>query len=346
MAEQNEVVRKGSVVIKRFASHLNYLKESSIYDKLRGSGLAPRLLFEGDDSIEHEFAEGPSLLDMLTERSGDPAELAKCFKLFFDWYQAFRAKTGTSLGRVDFSKFIYTDSGVVCIDFEHCRAGYMEWDIAYLAAGICLVPEPYSFRAIEICRLFISVGAGILTWDPDRLSQCLKAELDRQRTEKGIAADDEAERYLISALSCCGILFAEDPLVDVTAAMPFLSTAPQRIIVCPEEGKPACPSFTCFAAGYGKVTSLYTASRLMKEVRQPWSLWLSAYEKYTRESIIGLLAAEKEDLDVLIASSESSGRIFPMLIRTETAQIALGMAVSSGINSLPEALKRMRVAYI
>ncbi len=346
MSAQNEVVRKGSVVIKRFASHLNYLKESSIYEKLKGSGLAPLVLFEGEDSIEHEYVEGTSLQDMLSGSTQDPAALARCFKLFFDWYAAFRQKTQTSLGRIDFSKFIYDGKKLVCVDFEHCRAAYMEWDIAFLAAGICLKPEPYSFRAIEICRLFISVGAGVLEWEPERLARCLEAELRSQCDELGIRRDEEAERYILSALCCCGVLFAEDPAADVTAAMPYLSTAPQRLVVSAEEGKPECPSFRYFAAGSSAITGLYTASRLVKEIRQPWSLWLNASEKYTRESIISLLSAEKDDLDALIASSESSGRIFPMLIRTEAAQVALSMAVSGGVNTLAEALKNLKVKYI
>jgi len=59
-----------------------------------------------------------------------------------------------------------------------------------------------------------------------------------------------------------------------------------------------------------------------------------------------LLSAEKDGLDAIIASSEGSGRIFPMLIRTDTAQVAFSVAVSSGVNSLPDALKKLRVKYL
>ncbi len=346
MSGQNEVIKKGDVVIKRYGSHLNYLKESSIYAKLKGSGLAPRVLFEGEDSIEHEYVSGPGLNDLLAESMDDPAKLAACFKLFFDWYAAFRAKTQSCLGKADFGKFIYADGSLKCVDFEHCKAGYAEWDVAALAARVCLMGEPLSFRSLEICRLFISVGAGAIAWDPSRLVSCLEKELSDRCQAENVDAHVPSFRYLLSAVSSCGVLFAEDPLADVTAAMPFISTSPQRIIVCSEEGKPECPSFSCLEAGAGKVGTLLTASRLMKEVKQPLSLWLNASEKYTRESILGLLSADMSGLDAVIASSEGSGRIFPMLIRTETARVAFSMAVSGGMTTLPEALKMLRVKYL
>ena len=158
MAERNTVIRKGNRIIKTFGSHMDYVKELSIYKKLEASNLAPKLLDTMPDSIEHEYIEGISLEDALKHHLDDPEKLREFFELFTTWYSSYRDTVKLTLGEADFSKFILSDTKVTYIDFEHCKPGYAEEDIAALLRQLHEIDSNAEtlFREISLQKLTLN----------------------------------------------------------------------------------------------------------------------------------------------------------------------------------------------
>ena len=169
MADRNQVVREGSRIVKTFGSHLDYVKEQSIYKKLKGTGLAPKLFESMGDCIEHEFIDGISLYDAIKQNNDNIEKLEGLFEIFTVWYASYRQSVNLSLGKADFNKFILAEDKLVCIDFEHCKPGYPEEDIAALITQI-------SDFSIETAALFSKVCTEKLSLDPEIIDRLDKVK--------------------------------------------------------------------------------------------------------------------------------------------------------------------------
>ncbi|MBR6237232.1 MAG: hypothetical protein IKR16_05790, partial [Firmicutes bacterium] len=92
---------KNGRVVRTFTGRTEYINEDRAYELLRGTGLAPKLLYSFDNCIEYQIPEGETLWDRIQDAKGDAAELSRLFGLWADWYNAFRKKTGFCLGGAD-----------------------------------------------------------------------------------------------------------------------------------------------------------------------------------------------------------------------------------------------------
>ena len=176
---RNKVEIKDGITTKKFGSHLSYVTEDAIYEKLKGTGLAPELVYSGQDMIEHRFVEGPTLYDLLTFAINDAAELDLNFRRFFAWYEPFNRVTGQTLGNIDFRKLIWNGDRMLCIDFEHCKVGHIETDFAKLISQIYLVPQPFDDKAKDICLIFARGARDYFSLNPVTFSDQIKRELQR-----------------------------------------------------------------------------------------------------------------------------------------------------------------------
>ncbi len=188
---KNTVRREGDRIVKYFGSHMAYVKESSIYEKLKGSGLAPELLEKFDGVIEHAYVEGPSVAEALETALESDRDVETVFSELCTWYLGFRDRIRLTLGGVDFSKFILTDSGLCYLDFEHCKPGYMEEDIADILSKLCFSAGPFSKRSIELVRRFAEMSRARLEWIPDLVLEFLPQCIGEACAEMGYEAESD-----------------------------------------------------------------------------------------------------------------------------------------------------------
>ena len=192
MEEKKNVLRiEDGKVIKIFASHLDFVTESRIYSKLEGTGLCPPLIYRGEDTIEHEYAEGPLLFDELIRAVEDAEKLQHLFAVFIGWYGEFRRIAGCSLEHIDFRDFVLQGDRLVCVDFEACKPDFIESDLVKLTAQMYLVPKPFSREAEKVCRLFVRQAAQRFSLAPDLFSSRMRTELARICELLGIDHDAE-----------------------------------------------------------------------------------------------------------------------------------------------------------
>ena len=172
----NKVTRQGNKVIKEFASHFNFVAEEKAYTLLKGRKMTPVLYFSGQDVIEHEYVEGPTLLDAITSNVDDPVELQKNFRTFYNWYKQFYDITGMNLFNADFGKFIYGEEAFVYVDFEHSRPGNTANDIARLLVFLYLELDPNTEKSLYLARLFFETGREYLQFNPGSFNLRLRKE--------------------------------------------------------------------------------------------------------------------------------------------------------------------------
>ncbi len=196
---RNTVEIQDGRTVKKFSSHLNFVTETAIYEKLKGTGLAPELIYSGQDYIEHSFVPGPSLFQLLVnaQMDGRSETVELLFDRFFGWYRQFNEVTGQTLGNIDLHKIIVTglpedpiekmdysaaeisEAKLVGIDFEHCRVGHVEGDVAKLVSQIYLVPKPFSEEAQDVCVMFVNCAKKQFGLNPVTLEDQIKKELSR-----------------------------------------------------------------------------------------------------------------------------------------------------------------------
>jgi len=167
MSDRNQVTREGNRIIKKFGSHIDFVKELSIYKKLDGTDLAPRLIDAVPNTIQHEYVEGINLYDAILQNNGKKDRLFYFFDLFTTWYRNYREIVKINLGNADFEKFILSEDRLVYVDFEHCKPGYSEEDIANLLIQI-------SNDSIESAALFRVVAERNLHLDMEVLDRLEK----------------------------------------------------------------------------------------------------------------------------------------------------------------------------
>lgn len=205
-------------MVKTFGSRMNYVREVKIYEKLKGSGLAPDITSNWDGAIEHEYIEGRSFEEVLKESRSDTLSFIEYANIFFDWYLSFRDRVKLSLGDMDFNDFVIVEKHLYCIDFEHCKPGNIEDDIAYLTAHICLSDGAYTLQGMENSKVFVKAAWDKLDMSSDRLYDALKSALDKLCEELGIAPVQSANEYLATFV-CTGFMHTPDSADAVSALL-------------------------------------------------------------------------------------------------------------------------------
>lgn len=188
-------------MIKTFGSHLNYLREAGIYEKLKDTGLTAEVLYSGSDSIEHRFAEGISLYDKMLADYQDNRLLEEDIRSLFRWYIAFREKTGSSLEHLDLHKFILTEQSMLYLDFEHCKASFQEGDLAAAAVQLYTMNEPFSPRGYEVLCAFVRISQESFSLSASRLQSAFESALVQYCKDHGIPMNEEAAAKAVSIMA-------------------------------------------------------------------------------------------------------------------------------------------------
>jgi hypothetical protein len=346
---KNKVEIKNNTVRKTYASRMDYIKEEQLYRLLKGTGLAPELLNSWDGYLEHEYVEGEIFIDLLWKAKSDFEALSKYFEMFYSWYGRYRDITKLTLGRVRFDKFILSGDRLCNIDFEHCKPGYMEEDIANLAAQMCMLPDPFSDSDVDMARLFICVGAQNIEWVPEILAQQFSKALLKECKERKLEYDARKAEYITTLISCAGVVMAggETPLFDCTDYMAYM---PERY-VCVSGSKfgisAEAPGFhivDCIGTSGGTLGRIIEAQ---KNVKQPWTVYLTTdMPKIPKRLWEELLSAEKKDKAAVIIEAGGKLRKFPLLLNTGMTRIELQSALKRGEKSLIDILSKMPIKVI
>ena len=264
MSAGNRLERNGELIRKYFASHMDYSQECNVYEKLKGTGLSPEVTFQYDGLIEKKYIEGPSFAELYEQYSGQPEKLAGLFETFCDWYGPYRAATNLLLGNIDPSKFLLTDHGFVYLDFEHCRPGFAEADIAHMVKWMGVIGGEISESGVAAAKLFICVCSSKLHLTPDRLEKSLRKEFE--------GCMDEAEDFICYMTSAGVVNAFECSESDFAQACAYLSASPERYIACPASSDVSCPGFERLTgASFGECLSA-----LARKINQPRLIICSA----------------------------------------------------------------------
>ncbi len=205
----NKVEFQGDKVIKTFDNRIDFVRESSIYEKIKGKGLAPEITGVWDGVIGHTYIKGENFNDVIHRAMKDPMEFIEYSNIFFNWYRKFRDVLHISLGDMDFSDFILTENReLYCIDFEHCKPGYAEDDVADLAANVCLMGGEYTRFGIEDAKIFVKSAWEQIEMSSKRLYDSLIKYLDLVCEENNIKSMRSANEYLATFVCCA---FAHAP---------------------------------------------------------------------------------------------------------------------------------------
>lgn len=347
---KNKVEIKGNIVCKTYASRMDYVKEESLYKKLKGTGLAPELLDSHDGYLEHEYVVGESFLDVLATAKDDYAAMENYFRMFFTWYEKYRELTKMTLGQVRFDKFVVVDGRLVNLDFEHSKPGYMEDDFARLVAQICLRgDEPYSVTNIESAKFFIYAGNKYIEYRSeilyDRIIKAIKSEsklLGKPVNEKKMEA---IATYLTSA----GIVFAggDTALSEVSKDLMFM---PQRFVSVPKGRGYNSISLDGFLKVHSGAPVGHLLRRMVEAqngVREAWTVCVTADMPRIPEILWNeLLSADKNGYAAVMVEANGKLREFPLLLNTSMTRLELQNALDKGEKSLIDVLSRMSVNVI
>jgi len=198
----NKIEIKENKVIKTFSNRMDFVRESSIYEKIAGKGLAPEYMGGWDGTIEHEYIQGESFDSVILKAMSNPYHFVECANLFFDWYKRFREALNLSLGDMDFSDFVFSDGKLYCIDFEHCRPGNAEDDVSKLAAEICLAESTYTLFGMEDTKIFVKAAWERIDMNSSKLYNAMNEALDRKCKTKNINPLYAANEYLATFVCC------------------------------------------------------------------------------------------------------------------------------------------------
>ena len=232
---KNTVEIKVDKVIKTFGSRIDFVRESSIYEKIKGKGLAPEVTGIFDGALEHDYIKGESFKDVIHRSMNNPLEFLEYAKLFIEWYKQFRDIVSITLGNMDFTDFIITaDKKLYCIDFEHCKPGYVEDDIANFAANICFMGGSYSRFGMEDAKIFIKCAWEIVEMSSERLYNSLKSHLLKVSDEKGIQPMYSANEYLATFV-CCAFAHAPRRRISLRKMVDALKMSNQMWTVFADE---------------------------------------------------------------------------------------------------------------
>ena len=303
---------KNGRVIRTFTGRTGYINEDRAYELLRGTGLAPKLLYSFDNCIEHEIPEGEVFWDLVQAAKGNGAELERLFGIWADWYCAFRKKTGFCLGGADLKDFVLTKNGLVCTVFEQCKTGYAECDIAAAVSQLCMEPGPYDRSGAALARAFMKCAAGKLEYSPDVLSGQIRTAIENRCRESGTEPDAAKTEY-ICTFSCMALLViagGRNRAEDIEGA---LADAPCKVV------------------SRGAGDSCARIAEALAGIKQPWTFVLSTDMPELPPVLLrAMICPDKEGFEAVAVESGGELRDFPMLLRTEQARYDMELAAGEG----------------
>ena len=239
------------LVRRNYSSHIDYSRESNVYEKLKGTGLVAEITSQYDGFIERVFVEGPNFAELFEKYAGDLPKLAGLYEELCRWYNAYRDATKLILGEAAPEKFILSAKGFVYVDFENVRPGFAEQDIAALVSWMLS-----RTGGREAAKLFVCVCTNKMELHPDRLEKSLRAEL----------GTEEGAEELIFFLTCAGIVVSEGSCA-ADSATASLAMAPDRYIAVIGSGEVSCPGFeTVHASGIREAVSIIARKTSQKNL--------------------------------------------------------------------------------
>lgn len=281
------------LVRRQYSSHIDYARESNVYEKLKGTGLVAEITAQYDGFIERVFVEGPNFAQLFEQYVHELPKLAGLYEELCRWYNAYRDAARLILGEAAPEKFILSKDGFVYVDFENVRPGFAEQDIA---AFVKWMLSKDGGR--EAAKLFVCVCTNKMVLHPERLEKSLRAELE----------GEEGAEELIFFLTCAGIVIA-DSVAVTDGATASLSMAPERYIAVIGSADASCPGFETVRAADIREAALLIAGKtnqrnlLFRSCPESAAGALPAPVMIPREMALDLLIGLPDDADVLEAFS-------------------------------------------
>ncbi len=359
----NTVERQGDRIIKTFGSRIAFVREQGIYEKLSGTGLAPQMLYAQDGVIETAYVEGRDFYEVFLEAAGDPKKQAACFELFFDWYRRYRDITKISIGEIDFEDFLIADGRLLCLDFEHCKPGSMEEDVARLACLLALYPRGYTTAGMESAKLFVCVGASFLDWQPEILAKAVPQAAQELEERYGLKRLPAMAQYLAAYFTCSGVVLAGgkssrmhqdkrqmevDGRTMLEASTSLVAAMPRRMISVAKGEEAGFPGFETIQDEHTDFGPIEGIARTLRFSDQPWTLYLTCDMPLLTDKLLRLfLSYPKDEADAFMFEAGGVRQTFPLLLRTENAVRALQEAMEKNERSVQGAIEnRLKIKTI
>lgn len=347
---KNEIEIKNGLVRKTYASRMDFLREEKLYKLLDGTGLCPKLIDSRDGFLEHEYVSGENYIELLAKAEDDYSKLTELFGLFYEWYKKYREITNMTLGQVRFEKFLLTDKGLMNLEFENCKPGYMEEDLAKLSAQMCMVPDAFSRVGVDMARFFICVGAQNIDYNPEKLVQLLPKAIKAECKDRNVAYNPAIVESIAISMVSSGIIFAggQTPLSEITEQ---LSLYPEKYISLPK-GKAVgyevdFPGFLNIQTDLGINKTLARVVESQKNVKQMWS-WCVTTDMPVIPDILweAMFSCDKEGKAAVVVEAGGKLREFPVLLNNAMTKIELESALKKGEKSLTDALAKLPIKIL
>lgn len=359
----NIIERRKDRIIKTFASRINFVKEQGVYEKLKGTGLAPELIAAHDGVIELRFVEGENFLEYFMSIKNNLAEQAKCFEMFFNWYKQYRKVTNIALGEIDFDDFIIDGDRLICLDFEHCKPGSAEEDIARFASLLAIYPKGYTAAGLESAKLFICIGAEMMSWQPDLLAKYVPICAKAVEEQLSLRSRPAMAEFMAAYFTTAGVVLAGGTssrmnaekrrlkyrgrtMVEISASL--IAVMPSRFISVGKNEKFSMAGFTVVNDLNADGGALEGIVRCLQLSDQPWTLFLACDMPLIPKDLLKFfLSSPKDEADACMFTVGGEIQPFPLLLRTASAGPALSEALAEGDSGIAETMQgRLRVKTI
>ncbi|HPF20076.1 MAG TPA: phosphotransferase [Syntrophomonas sp.] len=162
-SKKNHIYRERNgqqeVVVKQFTDSQRFCMEKEIGTLLKDSGLlTPRRIDINtrQQQIIYEYIPAMALVDLIETAEWEQVQamMIQVCDWMMKFYQTMREKTGQQyiLGDIHLRNFIYheTSGQVYGVDFEECRPGRIESDVARLLTFLLHYEPAFTARKIEL----------------------------------------------------------------------------------------------------------------------------------------------------------------------------------------------------
>jgi molybdenum cofactor guanylyltransferase len=345
-SRRNTVVRQGNRVVKRFKSSGDFSAESSIYDRLSGFSLAPKVLEKGSLCIVTEWIQGRLLFDLLEEALGDVSTQALLFELYFDWCKAFYAATGMNLGDTNFRNFILKEGKLYGVDFESCEPGSVARDMAWQCAMLVTLRPPYSRERLDGARLFLAMAQRTFRLRSKDLLAELAVSLRQVGQRREVEWRDAAYKELQSTVEVSSCVLAggassrmgRDKKSLKTKEDTFLSKALNSTSLFSDRYLSVAAENINLSADYNTIVDLKPGLgplggivSVLPRMENTWAVFIPCdMPLLTAELLDYLISFRERDLDAVFFTEGGVIRTFPLLLQTRTAGPRLQEAVENG----------------
>ncbi len=173
------------VVVKIFSDLKRFQREREIGDLLQGSSLATPARYSCDENsltIIYQFVEGSPVVDFIENTELSEAEdiIGKICVWLLEFYSIIRGKQGCQyiLGDIHLRNFIYNrvSQQVYGFDFEECRIGQIESDVARLFVFILHYDPAFTPRKKALANYLWENLSAPLALDETLFQQEVKRE--------------------------------------------------------------------------------------------------------------------------------------------------------------------------